>query len=140
MTNRFKLNEISLIEKFNSDRSLTAVHFEGGSRTYYVKRFHIETTTFGRQFNFISDERTSKLILVSSVENPILEYSYRTKRGEKRTRKHNLVQFVEIKGWKALGNKLGNYLRMSGFKWIEEPSEVNLEIDEVAKSELTLFN
>jgi hypothetical protein len=47
---------------------------------------------------------------------------------------------VEIKGWKALGNKLGNYLRMSGFKWIEEPSEVNLEIDEVAKSELTLFN
>jgi len=140
LTNRFKLNEISLIEKFNSDRVLTAVHFEGGSRTYYIKRFHIETTTFGRLFNFISDERTSKLILVSSAENPILEYSYRTKRGEKKTRKENLVQFVEIKGWKALGNKLGNYLRMSGFKWIEELSEVNPEIDEVAKSELTLFN
>ena len=140
LTNRFKLNEISLIEKFNPDKFLTAVHFEGGSRTYYVKRFHIETTTFGRQFNFISDERTSKLILVSSVENPILKYSYRTKRGEKKTRKQNLVQLVEIKGWKALGNKLGNYLRMSGFKWIEEPSEVNPDNDEVAKSELTLFN
>ena len=140
LTNRFKLNEIILIEKFNPDRLLTAVHFEGGSRIYYVKRFHIETTTFGRLFNFISDERTSKLILVSSAENPILEYSYRTKRGEKKTRKENLVQFVEIKGWKALGNKLGNYLRMSGFKWIEELSEVNPEIDEVAKSELTLFN
>ena len=140
LTNRFKINEISLIEKFNSDRFLTAVHFDGGSRTYYVKRFRIETTTFGRRFNFISDERTSKLILISSVENPILEYSYRTKGGEKRTRKQDLVQFVEIKGWKALGNKLGNYLRMSGFKWIEEPSEVNPEIDEVAKSELTLFN
>ena len=116
------------------------MHFDGGSRTYYVKRFHIETTTFGRRFNFISDERTSKLILVSSTENPILEYSYRTKRGEKKTRKQNLVQFVEIKGWKALGNKLGNYLRMSGFKWIEEPNKINPESDELAKSELTLFN
>ena len=47
---------------------------------------------------------------------------------------------MEIKGWKALGNKLGNYLRMSGFKWIENPSKINSESDELAKSELTLFN
>jgi len=140
LTKRFKLSEITLIEKFNSDRFLTVMHFDGRSRTYYVKRFHIETTTFGRRFNFISDERTSKLILVTSDENPILEYSYRTKRGEKKTRKEILVEFVEIKGWKALGNKLGNYLRMSGFKWIEEPSRINQESDEFAKSELTLFN
>jgi topoisomerase-4 subunit A len=64
LTNRYRLNEINLIEKFAPDRFLTAVHFDGGSRTYYVKRFLIETATFGRRFGFISDERGSKLVLI----------------------------------------------------------------------------
>ena len=140
LTNRYKQTEIKLIEKFNPDRFLTAVHFDGGSRIYYVKRFFIETATFGRRFGFISDERASKLVLISSGGNPILEYSYRTKRGEKKTRNEILIQFVEVKGWKALGNKLGNYLRMSGFKWVEVPMLESPESDGEAKSELTLFN
>ena len=140
LTNRYRLNEINLIEKFAPERFLTAVHFDGGSRTYYVKRFLIETATFGRRFGFISEERASKLVLISSGGNPILEYGYRTKRGEKKTRKEDLLQFVDIKGWKALGNKLGNYLRMSGFKWVEEPMIENPESNLEAKSELTLFN
>ena len=80
------------------------------------------------------------MVLISSDGNPILEYSYRTKRGEKKTRNEILIQFVEVKGWKALGNKLGNYLRMSGFKWVEVPVLENPAFDGEAKSELTLFN
>ena len=140
LTNRYKLNEINLIEKFNQNRFLTALHFDGGSRTYYVKRFLVETTTFGRRFGFISEERASKLVLITLDEIPVLEYNYRTKRGEKKTRKENLIQFVEVKGWKALGNKLGNYLRLSGFKWVEEAVIENLDSNEETKSELTLFN
>ena len=34
------------------------------------------------------------------------------------------LYFVDVKGWKATGNKLGNYLRMSGFKWVEESSDL----------------
>ncbi len=140
LTNRFKLNEIKIIEKFNPDRILTAVHFDGSTRTYYVKRFLIETTTFGRRFGFISEERASKLVLISSDEIPILEFNYRTKRGEKKTRNVNLLQFVEVKGWKAFGNKLGNYLRMSGFKWVEKSMIEDPELNAEAESELTLFN
>ncbi len=140
LTNRFKLNEIKLIEKFVPEKFLTSVHFDGGSRTYYVKRFLIETATFGRRFVFISEERASKLVLISSSENPILEYSYRTKRGEKKTRKEDLLKFVDVKGWKALGNKLGNYLRMSGFKWVDELKPETPESTLKANSELTLFN
>jgi len=140
LTNRYKVNEIQIIEKFNSAQTLTAVHFDGGSRNYYVKRFHIETTTTGRQFGFINEERGSKLVLVSVGDNPLLEFNYRTKRGEKKSRKEYLADFVEVKGWKALGNKLGNYLRMSGFKWLEENEVENPGSDEESEVELTLFN
>ena len=140
LTNRYKLNEIDMIEKFNTENIITAVHFEGGSRNYYVKRFQVETTTTGRRFSFVSENRGSKLVLVSTDEKPLLEFSYRTKRGDKKSKKENLVEFVEMKGWKAMGNKLGNYLRMSGFKWLEENDEKSEILEERDNTELTLFN
>ena len=140
LTNRYKLNEIDMIEKFNTENIITAVHFEGGSRNYYVKRFQVETTTTGRRFSFVSANRGSKLVLVSTDEKPLLEFSYRTKRGDKKSKQKNLVDFVEMKGWKAMGNKLGNYLRMSGFKWLEENDEKSEILEERDNTELTLFN
>ena len=141
LTNRYKINEISLIEKFNERSFVSAIHYDGGSKTYYVKRFNIETSTFGRKFKFISEERGSKLIHISYYQNPIIQFNYRTKRGEKKTKQENLLEFVDVKGWKALGNKLGNYLRISGFKWIEPNiEEVQKDLSDDSNDELTLFN
>ncbi|SVD93060.1 uncharacterized protein METZ01_LOCUS445914, partial [marine metagenome] len=78
--------------------------------------------------------------LVSTDEKPLLEFSYRTKRGDKKSKKENLVDFVEIKGWKAMGNKLGNYPRMSGFKWLENTQKEDRTMEIENNSELTLFN
>jgi hypothetical protein len=78
--------------------------------------------------------------LVSTDEKPLLDFSYRTKRGDKKSKQENLVDFVEMKGWKAMGNKLGNYLRMSGFKWLEENNEKSEILEERDNTELTLFN
>ena len=141
LTNRYKINEISLIEKFNDKTFLSAIHYDGGSKAYYVKRFIIETSTFGRRFKFISEDRGSKLIQISYSQTPILQFNYRTKRGEKKTKQENLLEFVDVKGWKALGNKLGNYLRISGFKWIEpDIEEVQVNVADDSDDELTLFN
>ncbi len=141
LTNRYKISEISLIQKYDDKKFLTAIHFDGGSKIYYVKRFIIETSTFGRKFKFISEERGSKLIKISSYQNPILQFNYRTKRGEKKSKQENLLEFVDVKGWKALGNKLGSYLRMSGFKWIEPVIEKPVkELGDDTDNELTLFN
>ena len=84
LTNRYKLSEIKLIEKFNPERILTTVHYDGGAKSHYVKRFIIETSTLGKRFGFISEEWGSKLILVTMEEMPLLTFSYRTKRGEKK--------------------------------------------------------
>ena len=78
--------------------------------------------------------------MVSTDERPLLEFSYRTKRGDKKTRQENLVGFVEMKGWKATGNKLGNYMRMSGFKWLNKNEQKSKILEEEDSTELTLFN
>ena len=142
LTNRYRLSEIRLIDKFNPERIITAVHYDGGAKSHYIKRFNIETSTLGKRFGFISEEWGSKLSLVTIKEMPILAFSYRTKRGEKKCRKVNLIDFVDVKGWKAIGNKLGNYLRISGFTWIENNNSFKAgeDNDEKTADELTLFN
>ena len=52
-----------------------------------------------------------------------------------------MVDIVDVKGWKAMGNKLRNYLRMSGFKWIinDSSSETDDNNNRKTEDELTLF-
>ena len=111
-------------------------NYDGKTKSYFVKRFLIETSTLSKNFSFINDSRGSKLILATLNEKPVLKFSYRTKKGEKKSRLEDLSNFVEVKGWKAIGNKLGNYLRMSGFKYIEQYTEDDLFID---NDDLNLF-
>ena len=141
LTNHYKSREIKLIEKFNPEKIITAVHYDGNTKNHYVKRFIIETSTFGKRFGFISDERGSKLHLVTMDHAPTLSFNYRTKRGDKKSREEYLVEFVDVKGWKAMGNKLGSFLRMSGFKWIKnQESDISEEENEnIDPDELTLF-
>ncbi len=128
LTNRYKCNEISHIGKFNKDEIITALHYDGKQKSYYMKRFQIETTTIAKPFKFISEERGSKLVLVSVHPHTQLCFNYRLKNGDKRSKEIVSAEFIDIKGWKANGNKLTGYSRLSGFKFLEldvEPSSEN---------------
>ncbi len=140
-SNRYKSAEILLIEKFNPISNISAVHYDGKQRIYYVKRFKIETTTIGKKFNFITEERGSKIILATSFSNPIISFNYRTKSGDKKNKMIALLDIVDIKGWKSIGNKLGNYLRMSGFK-CEQGADIEIDnsLSDVNKEENTKHN
>ena len=138
LTNRYKPEEILLISKFNTDDSITAVHFDGKSKAYYIKRFLIETTTFNTPFLFISKERASKLIVVSLFKSPSLFFNYRLNNGEKKDKEIVINEFVSIKGWKAVGNKILKHKNMSAFRFVE--NEVEKEQDAGSDQEtLTLF-
>ncbi|MDN4164084.1 DNA gyrase/topoisomerase IV subunit A [Cytophagales bacterium LB-30] len=107
LTNRFEADQVLLIEKFNPDRVISAVYYDGGSKTYYVKRFNIETSTLNKKFVFISEEKGSVLTLVSTDAQPQLEIDF-VKAGEKEvsTSVFDFDMMIEVKGWKAIGNKL----------------------------------
>ena len=90
-----------------------------------MKRFQIETTTIAKPFKFISEERGSKLVLVSVHPHTQICFNYRLKNGDKRSKEIVSAEFIDVKGWKANGNKLTGYSRLSGFKFLEldmEPS------------------
>lgn len=107
-TNRYDAPNVVLIEKFDPDKVLSAIYFDGGSKTYYIKRFQIETTTLNKNFNFISDHKQSYLKLISTEKQPQARVTL-IKGKEEEVVEYDLDMLIDIKGWKALGNKLSTY-------------------------------
>ena len=137
ITNRYKADEILSISKFNIDNVVSALHFDGKSKSYYLKRFNIETTTLNTPFTFISTERASKLIAVSLYKESSLLFNYRLNNGDKKEKEIIVNDFVGIKGWKAIGNKILKHKNMSGFKFID--NKIEKDSDAGKEETLTLF-
>ena len=91
--------------KFKPKAAISAVYYEGEKQWTMVKRFVIETTTIGQRFKFITEHKDSKLYFVSLDEDPIVEFGYMSQR-QKVEEVLQPAEFIEVKGWKALGNKL----------------------------------
>ncbi|MFM6983288.1 MAG: DNA gyrase/topoisomerase IV subunit A [Chitinophagaceae bacterium] len=106
LTNRYEQNDIHLIQKFHEKQPINVIHYDASSKNYYAKRFLIETTTTGKKFLFINEKPGSKLILASTAENPEVEIKAVTAKGEKKVENILLADFIEVKGWKAIGNKI----------------------------------
>ena len=113
ITNHYDVANIEILQKFDPERVISVVHMDGESKIYYVKRFKIETTTVGKRFPFISESKGSKMVAVSTHEAPQVEIKMqREKKSEKETESILLSAFIDVKGWKATGNKL-NYYKVS---------------------------
>jgi topoisomerase-4 subunit A len=99
-------DDLISIEKWNPDKPVTAVYFDGEKEDFYVKRFLIEDTD--KKTLFITEHEKSYLELVSTDENTVVELSFVKPRGKevKPNEILNLKEFISIKGMKALGNKL----------------------------------
>ncbi|MDX5444107.1 MAG: DNA gyrase/topoisomerase IV subunit A, partial [Hymenobacteraceae bacterium] len=111
LTNVYEVNQIALLEKFDPETVISAVHYDGENRTTYVKRFRIETSTVSKRFSFINDAKaSSKLLAVSTHATPKAELKFKRERnGEKENESIILSDFIDVKGWKAIGNKLAYY-------------------------------
>ncbi len=106
LTNRFEMNKIEVIEKFDPDTVIAAVHYDGDKDAYYVKRFQVETRSLDSKFSFIGESSSSKLILATTHPEASITYQARTKTKDPEPEEVKLADFIDIKGWKAIGNKL----------------------------------
>ncbi len=121
--------EVVHIGKFEPERVVNVVYYEGSKGWTVVKRFLIETTAVGKRFSFITDHPQSKLLFVSLSANPKISYSMRVK-GRKMEGKIALGDFMDVKGWKAIGNKLSDK-KLSGIKEIAEEEDGKLKPGDV---------
>ncbi len=130
LSNRYEDKDIYLIQKFHEKQVVSCVHYDVSSKNYYAKRFLIETTTLGKKFIFINERPSSKLIIASTHENPEIELKTVNAKGEKKTENILLADFIEVKGWKASGNKItydifksARLLSDKVGQWVEEVVE-----------------
>ena len=68
-----------------------------------------------------------------------LKFNYFTKKGDKRAKEIDIDSFVSVKNWKAIGNKLIGYSRLSSFMIVEKDSRKSNDENDSENMELTLF-
>ncbi len=105
MSKRFKHEEVISVSKLYEQTVVSAVYFDGNKGWTVVKRFEIETTTNGQRFNYLTEHKSSKLFFASLEDNPVIQYNVRVNK-VKEEYELDLADFIEVKGWKAIGNKL----------------------------------
>ncbi|MBK9107074.1 MAG: DNA gyrase/topoisomerase IV subunit A [Saprospiraceae bacterium] len=105
LNNRYSYEEVLFIAKFDNDDILSAVYFEAEKGWSMAKRFKIETTSLNQRFGFIGENKASKLYYATTHPDPEVLFTYKRKK-ESIDEILTIREFVDVKGWKAIGNKI----------------------------------
>lgn len=89
------------LEKYNPEKPVTAVYYDGEKNKRFVKRFIPEAV--GKKEAFIPETKGSYLELATTAYQPTLIVSYKT---DKEDEIIDLSEFIAVKGEKAQGNQL----------------------------------
>lgn len=116
LTQRFKPEEVLLVEKFDPERIITAVYFDNDKMQYNVKRFRIETSSMRSRFLFIKEGKGNILEAVSTMDEPVL-IVHQGKGPQMRSTKFKLAKMVDVMGWKAVGAKLIDQGKNIAMEW-----------------------
>ncbi len=137
LTNRYDPEKTLHVEKFNPKKVISAVYVDGESKQYMVKRFNIETSTTDKEFGFISEGIGSRLVVVSTAESPEVEVEVqKAKDKPKKIETMSLDELVEVKGWKALGNRLSEY-KVTKVNLVQDQEAATEESEEDSESQST---
>lgn len=137
----YEVNELDLNKKYEADKLMhiskwqekdivSVLYYEGEKQWTMVKRFHVETKTLDTPNEFLSTSSGTKLYFATTDENPKVKYSHKSG-GVKNEEILDLKEAIDVKGWKALGNKVGEYKVLK----IEQIEKTPLEIQEKSEKE-----
>lgn len=109
LNKRFDPKELVFINKFDPEAVINAIYYEGERGWTMVKRFQVETTSTNQRFPFLTEHRRTQLLYVSvGEEGTEVTYKFRVK-NKYEEEQVDLVKFIDVKGWRAIGNKLTEY-------------------------------
>jgi topoisomerase IV subunit A len=124
LTQRFDADKVLLIEKFNPNKIVTAVYLDADKQQFNIKRFKIETTTLRNKYLFIKEGADNYVEAITTDEKPILLIN--TGRGTTaKTQKVKVLDFIEVMGWKAVGNKLADFAKSTEIVWETKPKSAD---------------
>lgn len=109
LTNHFD-PKLLRIEKYFPELVYTAVHVDGKSGNYLVKRFSFEHIPLGKSVSIINDEAGSKLVLLTQAKEPVIKLEILKGKSQLfETIEQPLNEIVDVKGMKAQGNRLSQH-------------------------------
>ncbi len=117
---KYDPNQLFWIGKFVPYRPVNCIYFEPGKTWTMIKRFLIETKSLDQKFSFLPDTKGVKCYLLTGDDPVTIRFSFKrhNQKIEKTVRPDELM---DVKGWKALGNRLHDGKLLSA-KVIEKPS------------------
>ena len=97
--------DMIILEKWTSDKPISAIYFDGNKERYFVKRFLAGIQKVDQQF--IPAGSKNQLEMVSSDWKPVIEVTFsKTSKGLKDNLIQNIEDLISVKGIKAIGNQL----------------------------------
>ena len=123
LTRKFDVNAIEMLSQYTEDMVIGAIYYEAEKGWTMVKRFKIETNTLAQKFYFIPEGITSKLYFATTHTGSSIKITYKNG-GQKEEYEFILDEFIDVKGWKALGNKLfeGKMMKVEELSY-DQPAE-----------------
>ncbi|MFZ1455070.1 MAG: DNA gyrase/topoisomerase IV subunit A [Saprospiraceae bacterium] len=131
LNKKFDVNNIVEIGNYTDETIINAVYHEGEKGWTMVKRFRIETSTMDQRFIFLPEVGGTKLYFASMSKNPVIKYHFNVGK-TKESKELVLTEFIEVKGWKAMGNKLID-AKLTKVELIQA-DETSLEVDTEAEA------
>lgn len=126
--------DMIVLEKWNPNKPVSCIYFDGEKERYFVKRFLVENEN--KEEIFITEHEKSQLEIISTDWRPVAEVIFAKVKGiQKENQVIDLEQFIAVKGIKALGNQLTSdklkQINLLESLPYEEPEEVVPEQIEV---------
>ena len=110
LTNKYDMDDIIFLEKFDPTKIYTAVYYDGDSKNYFVKRFKVELKSEKYKTPIVTEHNNSKLHVFSSRPETWVKFNVtKGKNKEKAEEELNIANMIDVKGWKALGNRLTQF-------------------------------
>ncbi|MGL4347447.1 MAG: DNA gyrase/topoisomerase IV subunit A [Chitinophagaceae bacterium] len=113
----FYSNQLLHIQKFDSEEVITTIYWDNEKKQYYIKRFKIETSTIKTKFSFIKEGKGNYVQIATTQEYPTLQLNM-GKKGMPLYIQANTNTWVEVMGWKAIGNKIPVDEKIAEMEWI----------------------
>lgn len=103
---RIDIEQYTLVDKFENDKPISIIYFDGQRERYFVKRFNFDI--LDKEELLVTEHSKTKLIQVAYEWRPEIEIVYQKKRGQDRIPNEyfDLNDFIALKNHKALGNQL----------------------------------
>jgi topoisomerase-4 subunit A len=129
LNNHFEDNMIR-IEKYYPEHVYAAVHQDGKSGAYYVKRFTFDDIPVGKQVSLVNDEPGSKLILLTNNPEPVVKIDQlKGKSQTPETLEQPLNELIDVKKVRAQGNRL-SFHNIQKVKAMTEEIDLSVVIEQ----------